>query len=583
MDGPGQNIAPASGRSPLASLWGAPLVVHLLLLVAVLAGVAAMTSQPDSFTTDEGSYELQLRALDQGSWVWASGTEDLDPDQTHYPVAYAELGDDGWVPLAKHPAWPQAAFLVSRVAGLDHAYALMGATSILLVAVAAWLLTAVHDPGLRRSAFWIAGLAPVTVTATFGWAHGASAAASGLAVVGLAHLARPPGDQTRWANPLAVGLVAGGLVAGMLMRSEGVLFAVAASAALVVAGRRAGRSWPISLGSGGAVLALTALVLKAEGWWIGTITGGPSQTLTVRSGGGVAASSFLGARYQGATRSLLDAQGGVLAFLLAACIIAAAVCALQVARGRSRWVPAWHLTMALALLVFVLRVVELVDAPVRGLLLAWPVLVVGVVAAGALLWRSLLVETTVVVLYGGAILATQYADGGAVQWGGRFYAPLTVPLALIVAVGLARILRGEQLAEAKADRPIGRILVVALVVLPLVLGVWQSGQIRTFMTETNDGVEANVTGVVVTPDQQIPRVMWRHDLRWLVVSETDRGADLSELLASLHEQADGPDELTLVLRRYDLRHAADALEDLQGWQEVDRNEVNGLTMVNLER
>ncbi|WP_390506333.1 hypothetical protein, partial [Staphylococcus pseudintermedius] len=89
------------------------------------------------------------------------------------------------------------------------------------------------------------------------------------------------------------------------------------------------------------------------------------------------------------------------------------------------------------------------------------------------------VETTITVLFAGAIVATQYADGGAVQWGGRFFAPITVPLAILVVVGLDRLLGA--LADGAADGPeergasqmrISRGLVGALVVLPLVLGAW---------------------------------------------------------------------------------------------------------------
>lgn len=589
MEGPTEPGRAPAERSLVAKLWAAPLLAHVAVLIVVLLGVAAATSQADSFTTDEGAYELQLRALDQGSWVWTSGTEQFDPDGTHYPVAYANQTEDGGVPLAKHPLWPWAAFQVSKAVGTTHAYDVLGSLAIVVAAVAGWLLAAARDPRLSRGAFWLAALAPVTVTATFGWAHAAAAAAAGLAVLGAVRLVERA-QRPAWHAAAFGSLVAGGVAAGILVRTEGLLLAVALAAALVVGGRRAGRSWPWSAGAGALVLVWSAVVLKAEDAWVRSIVGTGSTTLTARSGGGVEASGFVDARIQGATRSLFDVEGKALAVLVVLAIVGAAVTAALAARGDRRWLPRWHVAMIVVALAFALRAWSLVDQPVRGIVVAWPVLLVGLAAAGALLWRRLPVETTTAVLFFGAILATQYPDGGAVQWGGRFYAPLTVPLAVMAALGLQRLLAVEDAAaaeqadgDAASTVSIGRVLVVAVVVLPLVLGVWLSARIRTFMTDTYTGVDARIEGVAVTPDPQLPRMMWRYGQPWLVVQETDQGADLADTLDVLRTSADGPDEVSLVLRDYDLEEAGEVLDDLDGWTEVDRGEVNGITVVNLER
>src|SRR4051812_15732536 len=116
---PGQGIQGSdvdSGHpSGVQRVWSAPFAAHLAMLLVLLIGLAAATSAGDSFATDEGSYELQLRALDHGSWVLKSGTEQLDSTDAHYPVAFAEHTADGWVPLAKHPAWPWLALVTSKV------------------------------------------------------------------------------------------------------------------------------------------------------------------------------------------------------------------------------------------------------------------------------------------------------------------------------------------------------------------------------------------------------------------------------------------------------------------------------------
>jgi hypothetical protein len=587
VDGP-DGSDPALGRRSFATrVWRAPLLAHVLLLVVVLVGVVAATDQPDSFTTDEGSYEIQLRALDQGSWVWDAGTADLDPDGTHYPVAYSTEVEDGFVPLAKHPLWPWAAARASTAVGVDHAYDLLGSLAVVVTAVAAWYLAAARDPHLRRGAFWLAALAPVTVTATFGWAHAAAAAAGGLAVLGAVRLAerdRPPGAAGAVVPAL---LVAGGVALGILVRTEGVLFAIALAGALAVGGWRAGRSWRWSIAAGAAVGAFGALVIKVEDLWIRSIIGSGTTSLTAREGGGLEASGFLDARIKGAARSLFDVEGGGVTFVVVVALLVTAIAAAYVVRGERRWVPRWHVAMLVLVLAFVFRVQAMTDLAIRGIVVAWPILLVGLVAAGAQLWRKLALETTVVVLFAGAILATQYPDGGAIQWGGRFFAPLVVPLSLAAAVGLQRLFQADDAARpASAEDgglPIARMLVGALVVLPLVLGTWLCATNRSFTTSTYTQVDAQIRGLAVTPDVQIPRLMWRYDAPWLVVDELDEGADLAELLSSLHARADGPDEVTVVMNGYDVAHAGHVLDSQDDWDVVDRREINGLTVVHLER
>lgn len=587
VEGPENPRTEGSAGTLVRRVWNAPLLAHVLVLALVLVGVAAATSQPDSFTTDEGSYEIQLRALDQGAWTWTAGTEALDPDGTHYPVAYSTEAEDGWVPLVKHPLWPWAAAQLSKVAGPDHAYDLLGSFAVLAAAVSAWFLAGTRDRRLQRSAFWVAGLAPVAVTATFGWAHAASAAAAGLAVLGAVRLAERDRSQGTGAAVLAVALVAVGLALGILVRSEGLLFAVALAIGLPVGARRAGRGWTWSVLAGGAVLAWSVVVYKAEDLWVRSIVGTGSETLSAKTGGGVEASGFLDARFQGAIRSMLDVEGRAAAMLVFLALLGTAVAAVQVVRRQPGWLPRWQIGMLVLTVAFAFRVIWMVDLAIRGMFIAWPILLVGVAAAGSLLWRRFALETVTSLLFVGAILATQYPDGGAVQWGGRFFAPLTVPLAVLVASGIRRLLEAEDEDRLTATEPstvaLGRALVVALVVLPLVLGAWLCANIRTFMTETYTGVDARIEGVAVTPDPQLPRMMWRYDVPWLVVEQTDHGADLTELLASLRSRPDGPDEVSVVVRRYDLVQAADALDAFPGWTETGRADVNGITVINLER
>jgi hypothetical protein len=329
------------------------------------------------------------------------------------------------------------------------------------------------------------------------------------------------------------------------------------------------------------VLALTGAVIVAESWWVDQIISSPSGALTARSGGGVVASSFLDGRYQGATRSLLDPRGGVLSLALLATIVATAVMGALAVRGRPGLAKVWAGVLALALALFALRVLVEPTEPIPGLIIAWPVLLVGVAAIGDR-WRHLTAELTLAVVFGAAIMATQYPDGGAVQWGGRFLAPLTVPLAVVAAVGLARLLASTE-RQAPERAGAAKLIVVAAIAVPTLLGARLAGEIRTFHTETYEAVAERVEGIVITPDPQLPRMMWRYELPWLVVEETDGGDDLVALLAHLADEPRTPAEISLVLRTYDLPQADRALDDDPTWTETRRSERNGLTVVTLAR
>ncbi|WP_426573134.1 hypothetical protein [Aquihabitans sp. McL0605] len=562
-------------EAPRRSVWSAGFSAHLLALVVLLVGLGALTSAGDSFGTDDGSYALQLRALQHGSWVWSSGTERLDPSGEHYPIAFAVPTDRGWVPLAKHPAWPWLAHLVAPLTGVAHAYAALGLVAIAILASAAWLLAAEHDREWSRGAFWLAAAAPVVVTFTVGWAHAAAAAAAGLAVLGAVRLVR------RGASAATLALLAAGIAAGILLRTEGVLVAAAVAVAIVVGGLKAGRTWWWSGGWAVAVAALATGVVRAEAAWVRSITGAGVSTFHVRTDQNDVAYSFLEARTQGAIRSLIDATTAVPRPLLIAVLVGLAVSAGFAAAGRRGAMAAWRIAATISICLVAARVVIRPTYPVTGLLTVWPAALTGVGAAWALLWRRLSIELTMVVLFAGAIVATQYPDGGALQWGGRFFAPITVPVAVVAVAGLARLLdaAGEHGSEGRRT---ARLVVVALVVLPLLLGVIGVRSSRSASSTMFSEIDQAVDGVAVTPAGQLPRMMWNHPERWLVVDADDHGEDLAAVLGSL-ARGGATDRVSLVLTSTDVPMADDVLARTAAWHEVDRRHASVLTVVVLSR
>ena len=569
---PDAPLAPGPDRGQRRSL---PLWGHLLLLLVVLLGVAAVTAPHGSFVADDGSYQLQLRALDQGSWNLPSGTEQLDPDGTHYPVPNADKTADGFAPSAKHPAWPWLANAISPVTGVDHAFLALGILGVIGLAAAAWLLAAEHDPTWSRWAFWLAGTAPVVVTAAVPWAHAAATATAGFAVLGAVRLVRRP------PSVLPVLMLLGGVAATTVLRTEGLLLAGAVAVALVVGGRQAARSWRWSLAWGAGTAALALVVVRAEGAWIRSITGGATTTFRARSSStGINSAGFVEGRVQGAIRSVFDSARPSMTLLLAVAVIAAAVYAWLAASGRPGMVARWQAASLFAIVVLVLRLSWLSNYPVSGVLAAWPVAVAGLAAALPVAWRRVRMEVVVVGVYALAVFGTQYPDGGGGSWGARFFALGTVPLVVVLALGVQRLLAVQPVPSPSAVTV--RRFLLGLMVVPFLLGLAVVHDVQTGTDGLYSWIDDHVEEMVVT-ETELPRMMWRNDIQWLRVDAQDLQPDLAGLLGSLAADRDAPSEITLIVLDEHLSDADAAVTGQADWEETSRTHRDDITVVVLRR
>ena len=149
---------------------------------------------------------------------------------------------------------------------------------------------------------------------------------------------------------------------------------------------------------------------------------------------------------RGAWHTLFDASyaGASYAILL---VVALAVMAVGL-RAKDDRVTVVGAAVATALIA--LRWVLGPDDSVTGLLVAWP-------AAGAGVLRALRTgrqpPAVVAIAVGAgviaaAVLATQYEIGGGLEWGGRFLSPVTVPVAVVAAIGVATLSRHARRAVA---------------------------------------------------------------------------------------------------------------------------------------
>jgi hypothetical protein len=484
----------------------------LALLLIVLMPVIGTTTQ---FSADEGAAVAQAVNLERGDgWTIAHPFRAADPAGDAFPLEQSLRSGDRFAPFAQHPAYPALLAGALRVAG-------RAGTVLLSIAgtVAAAVLTALLARRLDRSlavpALWVLGVAsPLFFDSFVVIAHTIAAACAAAAVLCALRIIKRP-SALGWHLGLLLAIAT-----GVVLRTEMLLFAIALSAGLILT-RRPLRllSWKL-----GAVPVIGAAV---------GLLGNRLMLEAV-----VSASS-------GSTARLSNPSGGfivnrILAFVITwllpsysvgpdAAVLLVAVAAGTVAAFVARTRPSDHEGIRLfAVVAGVTGLGRLLlgPGPVPGLLLAFPLIAIGVVALGRRMPSDPApLYATTFVLFALAVLATQYAQGGAGEWGGRYFAlglPLLVPL-LVYSVREAR---------RHLDRKTAVIAAAGLITLSLAMSVLGVVTLRHFhrqdealvaaIASTTSATAATDGGkpVVVSSDGAAARLAFTvlDRTRWLSVS-----------------------------------------------------------------
>ena len=492
------------------------------MLAVVLVGLLPLMSPLGAFTSDEGAYALQVASLERGGWEYDYRAAPYDPDGRHFPLVLSDRSGDRFFPYVKHPAYPLLLQRASSVLGRTVGLHVLLVAAALATAGAAWLLAAELDPRRSRLAFWLAAGSSVAANAYLLWAHALSAAVAGLSLVAAVRVART--GLRSWATPA----LAAGLGAGVLLRSEGLLFAGAV--ALVLGWLRLRQSGTASALAAATAAGAPAVVAAAlEQRWIRSVVGGPVQGLSLREGD---ATSYLGGRVQGVWHELLqgayeDRRASTLALVALFAVVGLAWIALR--RGDRHWPRRLAVACGLAGLALVARWALVPDDPIPGFLTAWPVALLGLMLVR---WRGSAVAVralgAVGVLFAVAVLATQYPEGGGLEWGGRFLSPLVVPVAVLAALGLAT--RLDQL-PATPGRALGVASLAGVAVVTAVVGLATVASGRLVHDRLVTAVTRHPADVTVTTVDALPRLAWRADDRftWMRAS----AGELPGLLARL--------------------------------------------------
>ena len=490
---------------------------------ALLVPVSLAALPTTTFTPDEGVYGTQMVALDEGDWAYHPPSASIDPDGEFFPIPQAPGEGGAREVYVRHPAYPVVLQAVEAAFGRGWVLLVPGLLGVLAAALAAWSLADALGVERGRLAFWLVVASPVAFNGFVLWGHAIGAALSGWAFVVLARAVRRP-SVGAW---VGVGVLG---AAGLLIRSEGLVVAgaiVTVTAVLGVVHRR------IALVAGAAgVGLLCAGAVLAERGWIVSIVGAAGNLAEPRAGGNLGDVGFVEGRFEGLRRAIFGGSlykpGAALVAQLAAVLLLVGAYDWHRGGGRRRGLA----LLALGSGLLVVRVVAEPIDPITGLGIAWPVCwlgaaqLVGWVRTGTI---ERLLVTCVTGLVVAGILATQYADGGALQWGGRFFQPVVVPLA--VAAG----------AMVAARPRLGGPATAALAVLPAVLGVVSLVATRAQHERLYDAIRANDAGLVISLPRVVPVAMWREpDRMWLRVGIEE----LDEALAVA--RAAGREEVTVV-------------------------------------
>ncbi|MFL6204138.1 MAG: hypothetical protein ACJ739_02190 [Acidimicrobiales bacterium] len=548
--GPAREV---DGIDVLDRLASAPLWAHASALLVALFVLLPVVGTSASYSADEGAAIIQARSLADGDgWIIPHPVPEVDPTGKLYPLELSLAGPKGAASYGKHPAYPVVLAAADRLGGVTAMVSVSLLATWVAALAAAALATRVAG-GLARTALWVAGLgSPLLFNGYWVIAHTLGAAAIAWAVVAVVDGSRP--GRRAWVLAAAPLLVA----IATLLRTEAALYGI--GLALVAAGWGIGTRRPLLVVTGAATGIAVAAARAIDSVVARRIVGEP--LLSRSAFDPRPAASFLSERLDGLTATWLrpappgdSSLAGVLVLVAAVLVLVAAVCALRARPG-----PAVVLAGGAAVLLAV-PAIALPAIPVPGLLFAFPILVVGAIGA---LGHPVVVDrrsTTIVLgtlLVGWAgVLATQYAEGGVTEWGGRYFAvglPLTVPLVL---VGVRALLVDLPPASARG-------ITVALGVILLALSAVSLRELREVHEDTRDtfaliDATADRVGprpVVVTDVAAAPRLDWANfdDHRWLLV-DPDAEADLPAALADA-----GIERWVLVSG--DVDHALEAFDDL---------------------
>jgi hypothetical protein len=259
-------------------------------------------------------------------------------------------------------------------------------------------------------------------------------------------------------------------------------------------------------------------------------------------------------RFQGAANTLLlagDQPAPVLLGLggVALCVVAA-VRARRAVGDSAATSSAVQLGLV-GLAVLALRYLFFAGQPSAGVAPMWPLALIGLILwrwASAAPWERVLAVATG--LFAAAILATQYPEGGGLEIGGRFFAPVAIPVAVLAVAGLDRFWRTRPAEERPTARPmivarlssLGWPVPALMVVLGLLVPAGGAAVATESSRSRHAGIVASVADMhaetVITLEPALGRIAWRTtpETDWVIADDVQEAKGITGDLSRLGDR-----------------------------------------------
>ncbi len=476
-------LAATSSASGVARLrW------HVLALAVSLTCLLIWINTGEIGFTDEGVYSAQAALLDQGSWSAKIPAPEVDPTGERAAITGSTVTDGRFTPYARHPLYPLILAPAFGLGGFGAMLAL-STTGTILAALFGALIARRIDEDLAVPTLWLIGLgSPLLFDAYLLVAHSLAAAAAGALV--LVVLRTFDEEPPRWL-PLAAFPISMGLT---MLRSEGALvsLSLAGTLAALAVGRR-GIRWSRALLAGSIGMAAVC------GYFL-------DSSLADRISGIADSGSGSFDRepdaFSSAWVSLIRPWHGdataarASTILMLVCVVLAAIA--YRTPGRYRFAGT-----ALLILAAGCSVIRMVERPelISGLFATFPLLILGIAGLSRANLRRPAVQLLAAVpaLSAGVLLLTIYKEGGATEWGGRFFHVLIPMLAPLAVLGTKRLLAERSPGEARVA--FGAVLAITAALS--ITAVRANVEYRTAVAATLDTVAA----VSSTLDEDNPLVI----------------------------------------------------------------------------
>jgi len=509
----------------------------VVALAIVLVALLPLIGTGSSFSGDEGAAIIEARHLARGEgWIVDHPLPGVGSSERTYPLVFSSRGANGSAPFAKHPLYALLLAAADRAGGTA-AMVLLSMAGTLIAAALAATLAGHLRPTLVVPSLWVTGLAtPLFFDGYLVIAHTLGAAcAPGALVLSLRLL------EKRGRPGVAIVGVATCLVVGTLLRAETVFWGIALGV-IVGAVAISRRSAPVLLAAVTSVLS-PVIARVGERAWVTQIIGHPIAAV---GGGSKAGVGFVTGRLQALELTWLapgdlsalapgywwSPRAGLALLVMVSAVIIGAVTVLRMPGHRPVIVMLSVTAAAAAVAAFMIAPVNVVP----GLLVASPVVGAGIFSlrrSGLVTLGSRLAIGTFT-LFASAVVVTQYASGGSVEWGGRYFAlglPVLIPVLLL---GLADA--GGRLDGTTKHITFGALAICSLMTAAMGLTTLRAmHRLTGRLTTSADSVGRAITPVgkpvMLATEASAPRLAWVsfERQRWLLVAPDHLNATLGGL------------------------------------------------------